>query len=277
MKKILLMAMAAALMCGCDEGDMNVSGDGVKCVTFSVGGSGWGAVTRGLEADGTGMTDLWLFDYVDDELVGTLHKSQGDADFDSPSLGMAYGSHTVYFVASRGKTPTVNGTTIVWQQPSDTFWAVLNLDVIGSTANVAVTLDRVVTRFRVVVGDEVPDGMAKLCITPASWWYGLDYTTGAAIGEQQAERSITVPSSYIGTIGQLSVAIFGLSDDDEWMTDVTITAKDADDNSLGSVTLTDVPFMRNRSTEASGNLFAGQRGFSLLLNDEWLTSEVIDW
>ena len=285
MKKMIVMAMAAAMMCGCsssanDESDEEPEWGGAvafQSVTFDVSNSGWNATTRGLVADGSSMTDLWLFDYVGDQLVRTVHKTQDDSDFDAPTLSMKHGAHTVYFVASRGKTPTVAGNEITWAQPSDTFWKSLQLTVSSNTSNVAVTLDRVVTKFKATINDEVPDDVATLCINPSVWYYGLDYKTGSAVGQQSTERIITVPASYIGTQGQLVASIYGLSNTAEWTTDVTINAKDADGNSLGSAELKDAPFRRNMTTSASGNLFAGVRVFGLTLNDEWLDSQVIEW
>jgi len=285
MKKMIVMAMAAAMMCGC-EASVNEESEeepewggavAYQRVTFDVSNAGWEATTRGLVADGSSMTDLWLFDYVGDQLVRTVHKTQDDSDFDAPTLIMKHGEHTVYFVASRGKTPTFSGNEITWAQPSDTFWKSLQLTVGTNTSNVAVTLDRVVTKFKATINDEVPDGVEKLCITPSVWYYGLDYKTGSAVGQQSTERVITVPASYIGTQGQLVASIYGLSNSDEWTTDVTINAKDADGNSLGSAELQDAPFRRNMTTSASGNLFAGVRVFGLTLNDEWLDSQVIEW
>ena len=285
MKKMIVMAMAAAMMCGC-EASVNEESEeepewggavAYQRVTFDVSNAGLETATRGLVADGSSMTDLWLFDYVGGELVKTVHKTQDDSDFDAPTLSMKHGEHTVYFVASRGKTPTVSGNEITWAQPSDTFWKSLQLTVGSNTSNVAVTLDRVVTKFKATINDEVPDGVEKLCITPSVWYYGLDYTTGSAVGQQSTERVITVPASYIGTQGQLVASIYGLSNSDEWTTDVTINAKDADGNSIGSAELQDAPFRRNMTTSASGNLFAGVRVFGLTLNDEWLDSQVIEW
>jgi hypothetical protein len=285
MKKMIVMAMAAAMMCGCEasvneESEEEIEWSGVvayQSVTFDVSNAGWEATTRGLVADGSSMTDLWLFDYVGGELVKTVHKTQDDTDFDAPTLSMKHGEHTVYFVASRGKTPAVEGTEITWAQPSDTFWKTLQLTVSSNTSNVNVTLDRVVTKFKATINDEVPDDVATLCITPSVWYYGLDYKTGSAVGQQSTERIITVPASYIGTQGQLVASIYGLSNTAEWTTDVTINAKDADGNSLGSAELQDAPFRRNMTTSASGNLFAGVRVFGLTLNDEWLDSQVIEW
>lgn len=279
MRKALMIIATVMLMCGCIENHEGVSMTaGTKRVRFDVTNDDWKVATRALEADGVEMTDLWLFDYKEGVLVRTLHKSQGDVDFDSPSMLMDYGEHHVYMVASRGKTPSVEGTEITWATPSDTFWKDVTVTVSdGSSSNVAVTLDRVVTKMRVTVTDVVPAGVVSLVITPSTWWYGLDYTTGAAIESRNNERSVSVPTSFIGTSGELAVNIFGLSDSDEWVTDVSIAAKNADGDVLGSVALDDVPFLRNRVTEASGSLFGASRTFTVSLGEEWLDSHVIEW
>jgi hypothetical protein len=224
------------------------------------------------------MTDLWVFDYVGDELIRTAHKVSSDADFSSPSMSLQYGEHTLYFVASRGKTPTVDGTDITWEQPSDTFWKAVSVNVGSSSSSVVpVTLDRVATKLRVAVTDEVPEGVTEICVTPDVWWYGVDYMTGAAIQSLENERSIAVPASYVGTSGQLVVNVFGMSDSDEWTTDVTISAKDGDGNVVGIVALDDVPFERNSATNVSGSLFAAGTTFSVSLNDVWADSYDLEW
>ena len=90
-------------------------------------------------------------------------------------------------------------------------------------------------------------------------------------------RSVAVPASMVGTTGQLTANFFCLSDDAEWVTDIDIRAKDGDGVVIGSVSLTDVPFVRNRVTEVGGNLFASQSGFSISLNEQWLDSYTLEW
>lgn len=283
MKKTMMMMMmtAAVLLTGCTEHvRMDDTEDDVvaeRRVTFEVSNGDWN-ITRALEADGVTMTDLWVFDYVGDDLVRTAHKVSTDADFSSPSMSLQYGEHTLYFVASRGKTPTVDCTEISWAQPSDTFWKAVSVNVGSSSSSVVpVTLDRVATKMRVAVTDEVPEGVTQICVTPDVWWYGIDYMTGAAVLSQEIERSITVPASYVGTTGQLVVNVFGMSDSDEWTTDVTISAKDSDGNVVGIVALDDVPFERNRATNVSGSLFAAGTTFSVSLNDAWTDSYDLEW
>jgi len=249
-----------------------------KKVTFEVSSNEWSVITRALEADGQQMSDLWLFDYMDGQLVQTVHKVTADVDFSSPSIAMAYGEHNVYFVAARGKTPTVSGTDITWLSPSDTFWKAVGVTVgSGTASSISVSLDRIVTKLRIAVNDEVPNGTATLELTQSPWYAGIDYTTGAAVGSSNDARTVAVPSSYVGTTGQLVVNLFSLSDDDEWTADVGIIAKNSGGDILGSVALSDVPFLRNRVTEASGTLFTSATTFSVSLNSEWLDSYTLEW
>lgn len=277
MKKGIFAMMITALMCSCSKTVINETVKDVKAVKYHVSNNDW-AVTRSLEADGSEMADLWLFDYLDGELVASIHKSQGDADFDTPVVQMKYGQHHVYFVTSRGKTPTVSGTSITWATPSDTFWKDVEVDVNdGSASSIDVALDRVVTKLRISVTDKVPEGVSSIVVRPEVWWYGMDYVTGAAIESRNNERSIAVPESYVGTEGQLAVSVFGMSDDDEWMTDVSITARDGNGDVIGSVELGDVPFLRNRVTEASGSLFGSNKTFGITLNEEWMGPYTLEW
>ena len=280
MKKVLFLAAVVMTLAACEK-IAEVPTDGQakeKKVRFEVVNNGWSVVTRSLEADGQAMTDLWVFDYVDGTLVQTVHKSAGDVDFSEPSVTMSYGDHSVYFVASRGKNPAVNGTEVTWGSPSDTFWKAVSVNVgSGSASSVAVALDRVVTKLRVAVNDAVPAGTSSLVLTQGPWYAGVDYVTGAAVGESDDSRTVAVPGSYVGTAGQLVVNLFSLSDDAEWTADVSIVAKDGDGGVLGRAVIEDVPFMRNRVTEASGNLFAAVNGFSVSLNAEWLDSYSIEW
>ena len=279
MKKIFVLALVAVL-CGCEKAVTDGGAEDVmqtKRVRFEVSSGAW-RVTRALTADGQDMTDLWIFDYVDGALARTLHKVSTEVDFEEPVMPLAYGEHTVYFVASRGKTPSISGTAITWASPSDTFWKALSVTVGSGTAStVSVMLDRVVTKLRIAVADEVPANIETLDISPGQWWYGLDYLTGEAVSTSADVRSVAVPASLVGTTGQLAANFFCLSDDAEWLTDIDIRAKDCDGAVIGSVSLTDVPFVRNRVTEVGGNLFASQSGFSISLNEQWLDAYTLEW
>lgn len=285
------MAMAAALICGCEKPVLddasevsveNIKNLPTKKFTFTVKGDfGAATFTRGyLQADGQAMTDLWVFDYVNGECVQSVHQTSEDADWGTPKMSLAYGSHHVYFVASRGEGPTLDaeGHTITWTGPRDTFWKDYVVEVVStSNGNRAVTLDRVATKVKIVVNDEVPATCKAVTVTPERWYYGWDYVGGAAIVSQQTERRVAVPESYVGTSGQLAVTIFGLSGSDEWVTNVAVKALGESDAVIGSATITGAPFKANRATEYSGNLFGSAGGLDVSVNATWETAKTGTW
>jgi hypothetical protein len=222
-----------------------------------------------------------MFDYVGEELQQTIHQASTDDGFGSISASMGYGTHTLYFVASRGTTPTTDtdAKTITWAKPSDTYWATTSITVAPSSASVqAVSLGRVATRLRITFNDEVPAGAAKFVITPAQWYYGIDYTTGSGIAPSANQpREVNIPSSYIGTSGQLAIAIFGFVPSADWQTDITAALKASDESTLGQVTLEDVPLRKNITTAYSGGILGTAKSFTLSADDSWGDEDIHTW
>ena len=100
-----------------------------KKITFNLKGdfeqSSFYTPTRAYLNDAdAAMEDLWLFDYMGDSCLQLLHFTPTDEQWGRPQLSLAYGSHSLYFVASCGITPQLNTTTntISWERPKDTFW-----------------------------------------------------------------------------------------------------------------------------------------------------------
>ena len=227
------------------------------------------AATRATMSE-VSMTDLWLFDYIGDELQQTVHQTATDANFGTPAINASYGDHTIYFVASRGDTPSIDGNVISWTKPSDTFWASRSITIAPATAtNQSVSLQRVATRLRLTVTDEIPATLSQLCVTPSHWYYGIDYLTGEATDDRQTERTINVPASYIGTTGQLYANFFSLSPSTAWQTDITLKAKGGDGGVISQIGIADVPLERNRVTNYSGPLFSASRTSSVTADGEW--------
>lgn len=286
MKK-LSIGLAAAMMlsmlsCTSDEQQTAkpVSME-LKTITFTFGDVlTQHAMTR-ADVTELDLTDLWLFDYVGEELQQTLHQSSTDEGFGVLSVSMGYGDHTLYFVASRGMTPTTDtdAQTITWLKPSDTFWATATITVSPSSASSqSVSLTRVATRLRITVNDEVPAGAAKFVITPSQWYYGIDYTMGSGIAPSANQpREVNIPSSYIGTSGQLAIAIFGFVPSADWETDITAALKASDESTLGQVTLEDVTLSKNITTAYSGGILGTSKAFTLTADDVWGEDDVHTW
>lgn len=288
MKKNLIWLAGIAVMLTACENDMSnelaVNND-KKAVTFTCQGDFTMTtenMTRAtMEADGKAMTNLWVLDYVDGQLVQQVHQVSTDEDFGTPTLNLDYGSHHVYFVASRGTTPTLSTEehTIAWGTTSDTFYKDFQITVTAGTSSAHnVTLERVVTRLRVTVADEIPAGIASITVTPTTWYYGIDYLTGGpAAAQASAPRTIAIPESKVGTTGSTNVSIYGFSSATEWTTDVSVVAKNQSDAVIGTANIEDAPFKANRSTNYTGNLFINAGGFALALSGEWDTDYVGAW
>lgn len=295
MRKCVIALLAAMVLTACEKEITSNNGEDVtmyddsaivgKKFTFTVKGDfidEWKPVTRGyLAADGKDMTDLWALDYVGNELVQQLHQSDNTAeDFGRPSMTLAYGTHHVYFIASRGTDPALNTNdgTITWGSVRDTFLKDYEVTVVSaSNGNRAVTLDRVVTKLSLAFTDAISADAATINMTPATWYYGLNYTTGEPTTATASQTNVMqVPAGYAGRT-DVSAAYFSISPSTEWTTDITVNSKDADGNIIGQGVMTSVSLKRNRVTEYSGPLFTSGGAMSLSLNATWDTSETGTW
>jgi hypothetical protein len=288
MRKYVLLAFAVVVVAACQKielPDDYVDDDGMayKLTRFNFDGDfGNDVFTRGsMSADGRDMTDLWVFDYVDDDLVQMVHQSSDDDDFGEPELFLAYGAHHLYFVASRGVNPSVDDVdhVITWTSVRDTFWGDYTLTVSESSAvDHDVELGRVVARLKVLLDDVIPSGLSSITVTPETWYYGLDYIDGSMVqDENDVPVTVSVPSSYIGTSGTVYVSIFTISDATEWTTDFTVTARKSDNSVMGTVAVTNAPLKANRTTGYSGRLLSAPKSFGLTLDDGWLNDVVMTW
>ena len=249
MKRLSLTALAVAvIMTACEKpiiSDSDATDEhgnsvdqvdaNVKRFTFTLKGdfsNEWKPVnhrTAGyLAADGKDMTDVWVLDYdADGRLLQQLHQTDNTAEeFGKPVLNLKYGTHQVYFIASRGVNPVLDtdAHTITFDNVRDTFWKRYDVSVVAtSNGNRAVTLDRVVTKLRLTFTDEVPATANSISIVPHTWYYGIDYLTGQpASAQTDAATVITIPDASKGQTG-IQASLFGFSTAEEWNTDVVIS------------------------------------------------------
>jgi hypothetical protein len=295
MKKIHYLAAVAALClmaCSTDEpvaSSLTIKADDTPIeelvtITFNCRGDfdlTTESFTRSLEADGKQLTDLWVLDYVDGALAqDAIHQTSSDSDFGTPTVNLAVGSHHLYFIASRGKTPTLDtdAGTITFGTVSDTFYKDLLLDVTASSnGSRSVTLERCVTKFTAVITDAIPEGAATFHITPAQWYYAWDYVSGSPTAATASQTiTINIPASEIGKTNE-SLNIFCFSASDEWTTDVAIDCKKGDGTILGTATIADVPLKQNSITTFSGPLFSANGLTTVSLSTDWQTEYEGTW
>lgn len=266
----MLLVLLASVLVSCENYDFDKPKSKEKVITFHV--NHFYETRATLSGDGGDLTDLWLFDYLNGELVQTIHQTNTDEDFGEPSISLSYGSHHVYFVASRGADASVNTTShiISWSTVRDTFWKDYAVDVTATMeSNRTVTLDRMVARLRLTVNDEVPATTSKINFTADKWYYALNYMTGAAAEQGVRNTDISISTSYLGTSGNLVISAYTISDAEGWNLTATLTAYDDGNDILGQATIGDIPMKRNRITSYSGNLFNSSGLMSIGLNTEW--------
>ena len=275
------MALAVAMtMTACNNETINESES--KQVTFALDGD-WQLsdepFTRSAVSESS-MTDVWVLDYMGGTLQQTVHQSSGDDGFGAPKLSLSYGSHTLYFVTSAGESPTLNTNahTLSFGNVRDTFWKTINVNVTsGTAANQAVTMDRIVTKVAIQPTDEVPASINSITIAPAAWYLTFDYLTGnPTTAVNNFSRTLTIPDSYKGTTGTLKVNLLGLCGAD-YTTNVTVTAKDADNNTIGYAAISNAPMKRNRASRYTGTLFGNSNGLTMNIDDTWLTDYEGNW
>ena len=283
MKKLLMAMAAAAMLLSCEKEEtltakVNEPKDSLqtKTITFTFGEISHKAMTRGTLADAS-ITDLWLFDYMGEDLKQTIHQSSTDDGFGSVAVTAETGDHSFCFIASRGTGATVSDGAITWEKPSDTFWAKSMLTITPTTAtSQSVELQRVATKLKITITDEVPATLSKLTITADTWHSGINALTGEPTAAAARASIISVPASYIGTTGQLVASIFGICGDD-YTTDVSVTASDANSQTIASVVIDEVPMKQNTTTSYSGPLFTRQPTFTMIVADSWLEDIEDTW
>lgn len=275
-----LIALAFAALTACENEVSNEPE--AKDVTFAFTNdySDQWQITRGLEADGKAMTDIWILDYMDGTLVQQVHQDDNTADdFGKPTITLSFGSHHLYFIVTRGVDAILNTTThtMTFGKVRDTFWRDFEFNITASTnGSQSINLDRIVTKLKLAFTDVIPTGTSTINITPHTWYYGFDYLTGepTAVSTDQMV-TLDIPASEISKT--TSASIYGFSGATQWTTDIIINSKKSDNTVLGQAVIVDAPFMRNRVTECSGPLFSGAEGLTLSLNTDWIDSYQGTW
>lgn len=294
--KIRLMGsmLTVMLMCsGCngdaDERQGCENEEGFCTVVADVGGIGWDmtepgvddsakSVTRGLEAGGETLKELWVFDCYEDSCALLAKQTDADDSFGVVAMRLGYGKHRLAFVASRGEGSKVdlkNGR-IEWDKVKDSFWCCEDVDVQrGGAVDMAVTLKRIVGRLRVMMYDVVPSGMKKMRITAEGWYRGVDVRTGEAVATLEADEGITevslvdIPAVYVGTSKRLAVSMWCVGRTEQWTQTVGIAALDSDGGVIGETSCDGVPMVRNRVTQLGGYFLSGGKSGNVSLDDSW--------
>ena len=211
--------------------------------------------------------------------VKTVAQKEGDSDYGTVALSLAEGTYQLVVIAHNCEgSATITSTekvTFPNNKVTDTFYYYGDLVVTSEQQNYDLTLTRAVAMFRLVLTDEdIPSAVAK---------FKFYYTGGSStfspkdgygcVNSKQTELRTVPAGSASGTIFE----IFTLPHTEEdVLTKLTVTALDANDNTIKERIFENVPVVRNQVTRYTGSFFGSGGGGQTGSGDFRMTADP-DW
>ena len=238
------------------------------------------AATRAATRAATDITDLCsrlnlaVFN-ADGTKVKTVAQKEGDASYGTVALSLAAGTYQLVVIAHNGDgSATITSTekvTFPNNKLTDTFYYYGDLVVGSEKQSYDLTLTRAVAMFRLVLTDEsIPASVAKLKFyyTGGSSTFSPAEGYGIVQSKQTEIRAVSEDGIY---------EIYTLPHTEEdVLTKLTVTALDANDNTVKERIFENVPVVRNQVTRYTGSFFgsggSGETGsgdFRMTADPEW--------
>ena len=239
-------------------------------------GSDFSAATRAA-TDITNLCsrlNLAVFN-ADGTKVKTVAQKEGDASYGTVALSLAAGTYQLVVIAHNGDgSATITSTekvTFPNNKVTDTFYYYGDLVVGSEKQSYDLTLTRAVAMFRLVLTDEsIPAPVAKLKFyyTGGSSTFSPAEGYGIVQSKQTEIRAVSEDGIY---------EIYTLPHTEEdVLTKLTVTALDANDNTVKERIFENVPVVRNQVTRYTGSFFgsggSGETGsgdFRMTADPEW--------
>ena len=212
---------------------------------------------------------------ADGTKVKTVAQKEGDASYGTVALSLAAGTYQLVVIAHNGDgSATITSTekvTFPNNKVTDTFYYYGDLVVGSEKQSYDLTLTRAVAMFRLVLTDEsIPASVAKLKFyyTGGSSTFSPAEGYGIVQSKQTEIRAVSEDGIY---------EIYTLPHTEEdVLTKLTVTALDANDNTVKERIFENVPVIRNQVTRYTGSFFgsggSGETGsgdFRMTADPEW--------
>ena len=206
--------------------------------------------------------------------VKTVAQKEGDASYGTVALSLAAGTYRLVVIAHNcDGSATITSTekvTFPNNKVTDTFYYYGDLVVTDSQQSYDLTLTRAVAMFRLVLTDEeIPSNVAKLKFyyVGGSSTFSPKDGYGCVNSKQTEVRTIAEDGIYdIYTLPHT---------EDDVLTKLTVTAIDANDNTVKERIFENVPVTRNQVTRYTGSFFGSAGGqtsdgtFRLTADPDW--------
>ena len=218
--------------------------------------------------------NIAIFD-GDGTKVKSIAQKEGDAGYGTVALSLAAGTYKLVVVAHNcDGSATITSTekvTFLNNKVTDTFYYFGDLVVTAEQQTYDLTLTRAVAMFRLVLTDEdIPSAVAK---------FKFYYTGGSStFSPKDGYGCVNSKQTEIRTVASDGVyEIYTLPHTEEdVLTKLTVTALDANDNTIKERIFENVPVVRNQVTRYTGSFFGsgggGQTGsgsFRMTADPDW--------
>ena len=228
----------------------------------------------------TDITDLCtrlnvaIFD-TDGTKVKTVAQKDTDSDFGTVALTLTAGTYQLVVIAHCcDGSATITSTekvTFPSNKVTDTFYYYGDLVVTDSQQSYDLTLTRAVAMFRLVLTDEeIPSNVSRLKFYYTGGSSTFSPSAGyGCVNSKQTEYRTVAPGLTVFDIYTLPHT------EEDVLTKVTVTALDANDNTVKERVFENVPVTRNQITRYTGSFFGNGGGttsdgtFRLTADGDW--------
>jgi len=212
---------------------------------------------------------------ADGTKVKTVAQKEGDASYGTVALSLAAGTYQLVVIAHNGDgSATITSTekvTFPNNKVTDTFYYYGDLVVGSEKQSYDLTLTRAVAMFRLVLTDEsIPASVAKL-----KFYYNGGSSTFSPAKGYGIVQSKQTEIRAVSEDGIYEIYTLPHTEEDV-LTKLTITALDANDNTVKERIFENVPVIRNQVTRYTGSFFgsggSGETGsgdFRMTADPEW--------
>ena len=195
--------------------------------------------------------------------VKTVAQKEGDSSFGTVALTLTAGTYRLVVIAHNcDGSATISSTekvTFPNNKVTDTFYYYGDLVVTEAKQSYDLTLTRAVAMFRLVLTDEsVPSNVAKLKFYYLGGSSTFSPKDGAGCVASKQTEIRPVPADFVsGTAFEIYTLPHTESD---VLTKLTVTALDANDNTVKERIFENVPITRNQITRYTGSFFGSGSG-----------------
>ena len=278
------MGMAAACTSPSDEPSAQVSGqiqipqyaeDTLVTIQFTNPEIFVQAMTRADVSTVATRLDMWL---TDGETTTEIHQSSTDAGFGTASVSLnKLKTYTLYAIAHRGSAAATLADGVI-SFPDDkvtqAFWYTTTFSP-STTTTLNCELSRIVGMFRIETTDAVPEECKKFRFVFAD-----SYTRWNVNGTpaNPVDRTSEIAVTSTNPDGTVALSLYVIPENLTGTTnvDVTVTALDADDQTIEQKTFT-APIRANHKTIYRGAFFTTSALSMAFSVGDWITDDVIEY